>query len=435
MAAAHSAQDMVRPGEGVDLYYYDGETARKQVFPTTQNTKYVQQFANLSGGSSVFTIPPQNGMQDIVCEFTCPAISGGSGAQLGALELPRAWGYALISQVSFRYGGSSQYFLSGEQIFQNALRRQTSRTSCDDIATLGGNYATGAGGAPGNLDVAQTAAVVLTLPHNIPSGVGKSFPLPTDLLTQQVQVTVELKPLSAVFGIAAGAAAGTAALIPSSLAFAQFQVQQVMLNNQSDALARRVDMAQNAYAFPAEFVQQIQQIQLANTASSQSVVLTGFRSGEVRAIHCWLSRSSEQANALTSPAGAAYNPFKWYLPSSVVMSYAGDIYARYDNGSSALWNLINGDKAAAWDNNVVADSGSQTFVASPSLSQWVELPFAQTLVDEDSHNILVHGKPITNGIVNLQVTTPSAQADWVLNVSYIYNTTLLFSQGTCDYVF
>jgi hypothetical protein len=33
------------------------------------------------------------------------------------------------------------------------------------------------------------------------------------------------------------------------------------------------------------------------------------------------------------------------------------------------------------------------------------------------------------------VTAPSAQSDWVLNVSYIYNTTLLFSQGTCDYVF
>ncbi len=42
---------------------------------------------------------------------------------------------------------------------------------------------------------------------------------------------------------------------------------------------------------------------------------------------------------------------------------------------------------------------------------------------------------ITNGIVNLQVQTPSAQSDWVLNVSYLYNTTLLFSQGTCDYVF
>ncbi len=243
---ATSAQDMVRPGECVDLYYYDGETSKKQCFATTQNTKYVQQFANLTGGSSVFTIPPTNGIQDVVCEFVLPGLTG-SAAQLGALELPRAWGYALISQVSFRYGGSSQYFLTGDQIFQNALRAQTSRTSADDIATLGGNYATG-------LDlsgVAQNAAIVLRLPHSLPSGVGKSHPLPTDLLTQQVQVTVELKPVAAVFGIAAGAASGTAACIPAQLSAAQFQVQQVMLNNQGDALARRVDMASNALMIEA----------------------------------------------------------------------------------------------------------------------------------------------------------------------------------------
>ena len=243
---ATSAQDMARPGECLDLYYYDGETSKKQCFPTTQNTKYVQQFANLTGGSSVFTIPPTNGIQDVVCEFVIPGMAG-SAAQLAALELPRAWGYALINQVSFRYGGSSQYFLTGDQIFQNALRKQTSRTSADDIATLGGNYATG-------LDlsgVAQTAAIVLTLPHNTPSGVGKSHPLPTDLLTQQCQVTVELKPLSAVFGISAGAPAGTAALIPNGLSAGQFQVQQVQLNNQGDALARRVDMAVNSLMIEA----------------------------------------------------------------------------------------------------------------------------------------------------------------------------------------
>jgi hypothetical protein len=208
-----------------------------------------------------------------------------------------------------------------------------------------------------------------------------------------------------------------------------------MFNNQGDALARRVDMSVNAYAFPCEFVQQVQRIPLSNSAASQSVVLTGFRSGEVKAIHCWLTRGADLASAASAPAGAAANPFNWQLPSAVQMTYAGDVYARYEFGSSPLWNLINGNKAPAFDNNLAADSGSQSFTASPALAYWVELPFAQTLVDEDSHYILAHGKPITNGIVNLNVTTPSAQADWVLNVSYLYNTTLLFSQGTADYVF
>ena len=171
---ATSTQSMVRPGECVDLYYYDGETSKKQCFPTTQNTKFVQQFQNTSGGSSVFTIPPNMGIQDIVLEM----VIAGQASQTG-LALPRGWGYLLIKQVSFRYGGSSQYFLSGSQILQNALRRQPNRSASDDILTLGGNFASS--GTSPDLSVDQYATVVLTLPHNIPSGVGKAHPLPTDL--------------------------------------------------------------------------------------------------------------------------------------------------------------------------------------------------------------------------------------------------------------
>jgi len=421
--AATSTQDMVRPGECLDLFYYDGETSKKQCFPTTQNTKYVQQFANLTGGSSVFTIPPNSGIQDVVCEFKFAGIVTPTG-----LGLPRGWGYALIKQVSFRYGGSSQFFLTGDQILQNALRSQTSRTSADDLLTLGGNVATGS--TTPSLSSDQYAAVVLRLPHSIPSGVGKAHPFPTDLLTQQVQITVELNPVGQIWTTNT---AGVAA--PTTLASAQFQVQQCVLNNAGDALARRVDMAVNAYAFPCEFVQQVQRISLANTASSQSVVLTGFRSGEVKAIHCWLTRNAD-TNLNTSgatPTATAVNPFNWQLPLSIQMTYAGDIYARYEFASSPLWNLINGNKAPAVDTVYLAAGAPPTSPAS--LSQWVELPFAQTMLDEDAHYVLTHGKPITNGIVNLDLTTPSAQADWVLNVSYIYNATILMSQGTADYVF
>ena len=92
---ATSVQSMARTGEELDLYYYDAETSKKQAFPTTQNTKYVQQFANLTGGSSVFTIPPQNGLQDVVCEFQLPALTDSPVGALNALEIPRGWGYAL----------------------------------------------------------------------------------------------------------------------------------------------------------------------------------------------------------------------------------------------------------------------------------------------------------------------------------------------------
>lgn len=426
---ATATQDMVRPGAPIDLYYYDGETSKKQAFPCTQNTKYIQQFANLTGGSSVFTIPPNMGIQDVVLEFTMAA-AGGAGwngsSNTGGLALPRGWGYALIKQVSFRYGGSSQFFLTGDQILQNALRRQPSRSSANDVLTLGGNFVSGS--STPSFSAANYATVVLTLPHNIPSGVGKAHPFPTDLLTQQVQITVELNPVNQIFTQITGGGAA-----PTSLASAQFQVQQVVLNNAGDALARRVDMAVNAYAFPCEFVQQKQLITLQATASSQSVVLTGFRSGEVKAIHCWLTKPAD--NTLITTGTGVFNPFLWYLPLSIQMTYAGDIYARYEQSSSPLWNLINGNKAPVVDNlTVVAGASNASPTNSATTSLWVELPFAQTNVDEDSHYILAHGKPITNGIVNLDLTTPD-NAQYALNVSYIYNATLLCSQGTADYVF
>lgn len=421
MASATSVQDMVRPGEMCDIYYYDAETSKKQAFPTTQNTKYTQQFANLTGGSSVFTIPPNNGVQDIVVAMAVNV----AAADCSGLALPRGWGYAAIKQVSFRYGGSSQYFLTGDQILANALRKQPSRQSADDILTLGGSALIDA-----ELDATNYAYVVLTLPHNIPSAVNKANPLPTDLLTQQVQVTVELNSIPSIFSVQT--VDSHLGVPPAGLTSATFKVQQVTLNNQSDALARRVDMAENAYAFPCEFVQQVQRINLQNTANSQSVALTGFRSGECKSVVCWLTKGSDVGTS--SPR--LVNPFIWYEPLAIQMTYAGDIYARYDSGpgESLLWNLINGNKAPAVD-NVELGFASGDFTTAAFTSTWIELPFAQTLEGEGSMNTLVHGKPITNGIVNLDITTPTAAADWVLNVSYVYNATLLFSQGSCDYVF
>lgn len=424
-----SVQQLVRPGKCVDLYYPDPETAHKQCFRTIQNTRYVQQFANLSGGSSVFTIPPNNGVQDVVLVMELP-VDGVGGFVGDGLAIPRGWGYALIKQVSFRYGGSSQYFLSGQQLLQNALRKTPNSGARDDLFSLGGNAAAGLAAAPGDFATAQRAYVWLSLPHTIPSADGKLPPLPSDLLTQQIQITVELNPISSIFSEAAGGA-GTPA---TSLSFAEFQVQQVILENQGDALARRVDMTSHALSYPIEFTQQEVLIPLAN-AASQNVTLTGFRSGECRNIQVWITKDGD------TPApgiGNIINPFKWYVPEDMVMTYAGSVYARFDKGSGQLWNLVNGRQSAAVNEVLVADAGGGVCsITTPFLGKWMELPFAQTFDDITAHSTYTAGKPITNGIVNLQFSLPqdlAPAADLKLHVSYNYNAVLTFSQGTCDYV-
>lgn len=104
---SESVQQLVRPGKCVDLYYPDPETAEKACFRTSVNTRYVQAFTNLSGGSSVFVVPPNNGVGDFVLTMEIPAGINGSPVFDGrGLALPRGWGYSAIKQVSFRYGGS-----------------------------------------------------------------------------------------------------------------------------------------------------------------------------------------------------------------------------------------------------------------------------------------------------------------------------------------
>jgi hypothetical protein len=420
---SESVQQLVRPGKCVDLYYPDPETAKKQCFRTIQNTRYVQAFANVSGGSSVFTIPPNNGVQDIILTMELPAIPSGNSS----LAIPRGWGYGLIKQVSFRYGGSSQYFLSGQQLLQNTIRKAPNSGVRDDLLSLGGNAVAGA-----TLATAQRAYVWLSLPHTIPSADGKLPPLPTDLLTQQVQITVELFPVPSIFSVAAG---GSTANIPASLSFAEFQCQQVILENQGDALARRVDMTSHALSYPIEFTQQEVVIPLAN-ATAQNITLTGFRSGECRNIQVWITKDTD--TPATPAVGAIYNPFKWYSPEDMVMTYAGEVYARFDKASGQLWNLVNGVQSPAVNEVLVADAGGAACsVTTAFLGQWQELPFAQTFEDKTAHSTYTAGKPITNGIVNLQFNLPQslpAAADLKLHVSYNYNAVLTFSQGTCDYV-
>jgi hypothetical protein len=156
----------------------------------------------------------------------------------------------------------------------------------------------------------------------------------------------------------------------------------------------------------------------------------------VRNIQCWITKDAD--SPVGGIAGAIVNPFKWYAPDDMVMTYAGEVFARFDKGSGALWNLVNGRQAPAVNEVLASDAGGgAAAVTTPFLGQWLELPFAQTYSSDTAHSMYTAGKPITNGIINLTFNLPQslpAAADLKLRVSYVYNGVLTFSQGTCDYV-
>lgn len=429
-AIAESVQAMVRPGKMQDLYYIDEDEARKQAFPCIANTRYLQQFSNLASGSSTFLIPPANGVQHICIVLKYSATQLGTMSTAGTVAgfgLGRGWGYSAIARVSVRYGGSSQFFFSGQQILARALRQMPNGSARDALLQLGGAPLL----ATGDYANDAVALVYVALPHQIPSSLGDTdHALPTDLLTSQIQVTCELNPASAFWSLNGSA---TAATLPPAFDNAYFQVQQLQFDSQDSSLARRIDMNTHAYAMPLpSFDQQVVQLQLpagsGSTSTPASLVASGFRAGEVRAIQAWLTKAGDTS-------GATKNFGAWYNPKSITMLYAGEVFARFEDGSSQLWNLVNGTAAPAANSILLDWNGSTAYDAVANLQSWCMLPFSQPHLQEATTNVLVGGKAVTNGIINLQVLPPSAGDDWVLNLVYIYNSTLLFSKGTCDYVF
>jgi hypothetical protein len=424
-----SVQQLVRPGMATDLYYPDSETAGKQAFRTSQTTRFTQAFTTTGagGGVSSFQIPPANGIQDIVCSFTLPTIPDGSN-----LAVPVGWSYALIKQISYRYGGSTQYFLSGQQVLQAALAMAADAGSRDAILQLGGQATSGGATGSNGFSVQQSGYAWLPLPHCSPSVVSKPPPFPSDLLTSSIQVTVELYPLANIFSIGSS---GSLSSVPAGLASASFAVQQVILDNQGDCLARRVDMSQNALSYPIKWRQQEVPISLGSQTPSAgqqiAVNLTGFASGEVKEIHAWCTRNEDTP---TPAVGAAQNPFNWYALQNVELSYSGLVYAKADANSMQLWNLVNGRIPALVNKSSAVVANPPTF--TPDTATWSVLQFGQAYDPITAHSMYVAGVPILNGICNLKFTLPvgAPAGTYTLHTSYVYNGVLSLSQGSCGLI-
>ena len=111
-----------------------------------------------------------------------------------------------------------------------------------------------------------------------------------------------------------------------------------------------------------------------------------FRAGEVKSIVLWLTPAAGQ----TTVGSGSYAPLQWQLMNNVQLTYNGEIFSRFDSGSSQLWNLAENEKAQ------VVNTSAQTVgsvAVTPFVSYWTECPFAQVSKEWDREAKLVHGKP------------------------------------------
>jgi hypothetical protein len=411
-----NVQKSIRPGAEFDSYYYGDSNSMKQEANVIVNNKFKQAFSNPNGGTSQFTLSPYGGMSDVLCYFKM-----GSCATITNAFLPQGWGYSLIKSVSVRYGSSAQYFFSSEQIYLQSLFDCEDGTKRDSLSQLGGAAQTNAQlvASPN-----PEAYVYLKLPHTSPRADGKPLPFPSDLLVQPIIITIELNTPDSVFVQAAGAGAITNA--PTALAGNFLQVKQEMMEDSANLLARKVDMNSMAYTYPLMYFPN-QEVQInCGQSIDQSVNLTGFKNGEVQRILLWLTSTASEAS------NGSHN---WLPISDVTLTYNGEIFFRSDSNSAQFWNLIADSKSAGV--NCAQQDGSGNVVSV--VKTWVDMPFSQVNLPYDHEVKLVGGKPILNAVVNLTFKTPAALTvtgeKYTLHAVYLYNSSLLVSRGSAEYVF
>lgn len=207
--------------------------------------------------------------------------------------------------------------------------------------------------------------------------------------------------------------------------------RQTHLNDAGHLLARRVNMNEMALTYPLRYFSQTvfrTSVPAASASQDIQVNLTGFRAGSLKYIDLWLSQTADGAgNAV--PAG---NPFNWYALRDVVLSVNGLIYYNSSDNNGQLWSLCDRKTSASVGNTLLVAGSPAT--ADPLQSSWTVVSMGQVEQAQAFESELALGLAIQNSVVNLQFKAPGA-GTWVLSAAYHYAASLLFSKGSCDYVF
>ena len=444
---AESVQASVRPHKCEDTYYADEHNSKVQCFPAVVENRFIVGLPSLTQGStSTVTFNPDGLLTDVIltAQISTPASTGQAGDTAGSgLGLTRGWLYQMVDSVSVRYAGSSLYYFQGEQELIACLSDCEDSVKRDNLLALGGGECLSpTDWANSNL---TTASIYIKLPHNSPSAQEKPMGFPTDAVSAPVQIQIKWKNFNQVVLANATTNATLAqvqATIPTSFSSAFIQFKQAHLQDRSDAISSRADLSKHALSVPLKYFMQSQfSTNLPAQANSQyQVNLTGFRSGSVKGIFVWAVQS---ANLSPSGAGAGSQPqpFKYIALPAVSLSVNGLVYYTSSGNSSQLINLVErkcasqaSTTALTW-NAAASGSGGQVYTAAGASSYWVWIPFAQGDEVLRNESMLSNGLGIANSVVNLTVDTGLPSVACTLFASYLYNSTLLCSGGSADYVF
>ena len=421
-----SVHHAIIPAECIDQYYPSERRNELQCFPSTVESRFRTDLPSLTFGSSATVVfNPAEGLQDIVLTAVLPAPTGSLYTNWA---LGKNWLARSIRQIGLRIGGSSLYYFTGDQLEVANYQDCEDSGKKDAVAQLGGSEILTLGAFASAS--ARTASIYLKMPFNTISALQKSLPLPTDLLTQPVQILIETAPASEWFFPLAGALQSN---LPTGFSSAQIQYKQVHLSDSAHQLARTHNMNEESLTYPLKYFQQTTfrtNVTGVTAFQDQQINLTGFRAGSVKWINLWAYQYADAAGAPVN-VGQTGN---WTALPRVQLSVNGLVYYDSKDNASQLLSLCELKTPATVTNSILADAGGGAASATPVASPWVRIPFAQVAEALSNETNTTLGLAISNSVVNVTIQFPVA-GSYRVSASYEYVSELMFSRGSAEYVF
>lgn len=440
MASAMSMESVIHsvtPGACHDEYYPNETSTELQCFPTIVDNRFYFGLPSINqGATNTIIFNPDQGLSDIILTATLQPSTGSSGpGSWAGYAMPRGWLQSMIATLAVRIGGSPLYYFNSDQVFIDTF------TDCEDSGKKQAvmNYAGAelvkiadyAPDTPTSTTVfGRTASVYIKMPWNTISALQKSNPLPTDLLTQPVQILLTWRNFTDV-AYWYGAGDPVPGNLPTQFRSADINFRKTTMQNSEHLLARRTNMMENALSYPLRYFSQtkfVQPLSGVRAGAKNTINLTGFRSGSVKYIDIWANKTVNGSQ----PAGSQWNTTPFV---SVRLLLNGLVLYDAQNTNNNIWSLCERKTTAQVDTTVLSPATDNTeAVTTPSVMTWCVIPFAQLCEEVAYRNVQNLGVPIQNSVINLEVVLP-VSGDYEISAAYHYTSALLFTKNTCDYVF
>jgi len=448
--------------EPCKLVYYGPQNTMIEQCPIEFKDAFVQSASSMSLGGSINVIIPNAGiLQKLYLRFKLKDIPYNAGALAGKFSLTRGWGFGLIDNLQFRLGNSSPYTYYGSQILSLSMVQCENDAKKNQILTLAGPPAqriTTSTGAiveeayysNSNLGSDQSfrfddAIVPLALPFlsNVRGSAGSGLPIDLSLFDQAITITINLRPLSAIFH------GETAATIAQLMSYSASQIEFIgrmgQFKNPSDSLSTviRMDPSFSYTQFmhvclgPSENgIISNQNLEGYNNSSSPprySVNLVGIPPGSCQCVYIWITKQLDTRPSSLNTAPA--NLFRFYEMRDVQLYWNGALFVNRPGRSHIMDSAQMHENGGANFPFPITEWNSSTseFQNGPALISYMfEVNFSALSATEVGPQTMMAGSDFRATQLTVSFTLPAndnSTNPYILNTLYLYNAGVRVSNG------